>query len=298
MIRKILVPVDGSGFAECALPMALSLAEKTGGEVRLAMVNEPSHLPPGVWAEAFLANHSKYMDAVTDEVMERAGPHTTVSSVLLEGEVAHALGGEVEASGADLVVMSTHGHGGLARVWLGSVADALLRDCPIPVLLVRPGEDEKGDPTGAEGASRIVVPLDGSAFAEAAIGPALEMGRLFAADVMLLRAVSYPVMVSSYLPDTIEENEAFIRHAEGEAEAYLEDVSSRFEDRHIAFGKAVLVSPQPASAILKHVADTKADFVVMASHNRHGVARVVLGSVADKVVRGSHTPVLIVHQPD
>ncbi len=297
MTTKILVPVDGSAFAESAIPLALSLAEKAGADIRLAMVSEPANLPPGVWAEAFLATHSQYLDSITDSLASRSGPETSVSATLLEGEVSRAICEEAESSGADLVVMSTHGHGGLTRVWLGSVAEGVVRSSSSPVVLVRPREVEAEDeaPEAPDTLSHIVVPLDGSDFAEAAIEPALELARLFAASVTLLRTVSYPVLISSYLPDTAEENQAFIRQAEQEARDYLDLVRSRYDGAGVPLALEVLVSPRPAAGVLDHVEESGADFVAMASHARHGLARVVIGSIADKVIRGSHTPVMIVH---
>lgn len=298
MITKILVPVDGSAFAESAIPLALSLAAKAGADVRLAMVNEPANLPPGVWAEAFLANHSRYLDSATETVVEKAGPDTTVSSVLLEGEVSKALCDEAANSNADLVVMSTHGHGGLTRIWLGSVADSILRDSPAPVVLVRPAESDDGEPIAPDSLTSILVPLDGSAFAEAAIGPALELSHLFDAPITLMRTVSYPVMISSYLPDTAEQNQAFIRQAEDEARDYLDLVRSRYPDESPPMQLEVLVSPRPATGVLEYVADSAVDFVTMASHARHGIARAAIGSIGDKVIRGSRTPVMIIHPTD
>jgi nucleotide-binding universal stress UspA family protein len=298
MFSKIVVPVDGSAFAEAAMPMALALSEKTGAEVRLAMVNEPVNLPPGLWAEAFVENHARYLESLIGSVSERVGADTTVSSVLLEGQVAESLCGETTACGADLIVMSTHGHGGLARVWLGSVADAVLRESPVPVLLVRPGEDDTGDPLGPDSLSHIVVPLDGNPLAEAALEPALGLARLFEASVTLLKTVTYPVMISSYLPDTVEDNEAFIRQAEEGAMAYLNAVKSRIVDGTTNIDVAVMVSQRPAAGVLHQVDEVAADFVAMASRNRHGLARAALGSIADKVIRGSKTPVLIVHPTD
>lgn len=300
MIEKVLVPVDGSAFAESALPMALAVAAKAGADIRLAMVSEPANLPPGAWAEAFLENHAKYLDSVTQSVEERAAEGVGVSSTLLEGEVPKAVVGEASAWGADLLVMSTHGHGGLARVWLGSVADAVLRESPAPVLLVRPTEapeeapeGEERPPSAPDSFHRVVVTLDGTPFAEQVIGPALELGRLFDASFTLLRAVPYPVMVSSYLPDTVAQNDAFIRQSEELAQAYLEDVRARLGDASIEI--AVIVSPTPAAGVLEHVQESGADLVAMASHGRRGLARAALGSIADKVVRGAYRPVLIVH---
>jgi len=298
MIRRILVPVDGSTFAEAALPLALALSEKAGAAVRLAMVNQPPNLPPGVWAEAFLANHAQYIESIAESVSNRAAPEVAVSSVLLEGEVAAALCAEASSAGVDLVVMSTHGHGGLTRMWLGSVADRVLGEAPVPVLLVRPSEDDSVDPAESTTISRILVPLDGTPFAEAALDPAFEIGRLFGASFVLLRTVTYPVVATSYLPDTVQVNEAFVRHAKEDARVYLEAVRARFDDGSGRVDIDVLVGHSSATTILDQVADSGADLVVMASHGRHGFARAALGSVTDKVLRGSHTPVLIVHPSD
>jgi|GEM_PF-5805160 len=103
MIKRILVPLDGSAFAECALPLALALCERSGADLRLAMVNEPLNLPPGTWAEAFLSNHLRYIDSITSSMENRVAPPSRTSSVLLEGEVARALCEEATASDPVLV---------------------------------------------------------------------------------------------------------------------------------------------------------------------------------------------------
>lgn len=299
MFRDILVPVDGSVFAEAAIPMALALARATRARVRLAMVNEPVDLPPGVWADAFLENHARYLETLEEDVRARAGPDAEVSTTLLEGRVAEALSGEVGSLPADLVVMSTHGHGGLTRLWLGSVADAMLRQCPAPVLLIRPEEEEEeedGVAVGPAEISHIVVPLDGSAFAEQELGLALDLAERFGASLTLLRTVSHPVLSSSYLPDTTEENRAFLKQAEEEARDYLDLVRSRCGERAASAALEVRVGARPAAGVLDFVAERGADLVIMASRARGGISRAVLGSTTDKVLRGSRTPILVIHR--
>jgi nucleotide-binding universal stress UspA family protein len=294
MIRKVLVPVDGSAFSEAALPMAIAVAGKAGAEVRLVMVSEPANLAPGAWAEAFLANHADYLESTAEGVRTEAKAGTVVTSMLLEGPVSKAICDEAEGAGADLVVMSTHGHGGLTRMWLGSTTDAVLRQSPVPVLLVRPEEDGDGPPSVGGSVGHVAVALDGSDFAEAALDPGLEMARLFEAKVTLLRTVMHPVLTSAYLPDTVEMTEAYLERAEEEARAYLGEVlAARAIGSDVEVD--VIVSQRPATGILQFVTESGADLVVMASHGRHGVVRAVVGSVTDKVIRAGHTPVLIVH---
>ena len=294
MIRKVLVPVDGSAFSEAALPMAIAVAGKAGAEVRLVMVSEPANLAPGVWAEAFLTNHAEYLEATAEGVRTAAKAGTVVTSTLIEGPVSKAICDEAEGAGADLVVMSTHGHGGLTRMWLGSTTDAVLRQSPVPVLLVRPEEDGDGPPSVGGSVGHVAIALDGSDFAEAALDPGLEMARLFEAKVTLLRTVMHPVLTSAYLPDTVEMTEAYLERAEEEARAYLGEVlAARAIGSDVEV--EVIVSQRPATGILQFVTESGADLVVMASHGRHGVVRAVVGSVTDKVIRAGHTPVLIVH---
>jgi nucleotide-binding universal stress UspA family protein len=109
--------------------------------------------------------------------------------------------------------------------------------------------------------------------------------------------VAYPTMVSPYLPDTVQHNALLMKQLEDDASAYLEAMRKRVDDGSRQVDTRVLVNKGPAAGILEYVAASGADFVAMASHNRHGIARFTLGSVADKVIRGSHTPVLIVHPP-
>jgi len=295
MIRTILVPVDGSAFAECALSLALALSEKTGAEIRLAMVNEPLDLTPGPWAEAFLSTHVEYLDSITRSIANRLAPGTHLSSALLEGEVAHALCIEAIDSGADLIVMSTHGRGGLTRMWLGSVADAVVRRSSTPVLLVRPSEGEEPF-LEIEGPKirRILIPLQVSTLSEAAIEPALELGALFGASFTLLRVIEFPIMVGAYLPETLQSNQAILEEAETEARAYLEGVRSRLDDGSRQIDTDVVVNQQPARGILNYATANNVDLVSIATHGRGGIERTLLGSTADKVIRGANTPILIV----
>ena len=96
--------------------------------------------------------------------------------------------------GVDLIVMSTHGRGGLGRLYYGSVADEVLRGSPVPVLLVH--ASSRIVPPAASG-SRVVVPLDGSAFGEVAIEQAVDLARTVAADLVLLRVVE-PLSGAAY----------------------------------------------------------------------------------------------------
>lgn len=291
-MKKILVPVDGSPFAEFAIDMAVGIAKETGAEVRLTMVAERQHLSQAVAWEVYMKGHTTYLDGLVAR-LRASGEAPDVSSSLLEGDVVPCLLEEMSDWGADMVVMTTHGHGGLARAWLGSVADALIHESTVPLLLGRPPETDIS-PKAFWIPRRIAVTLDGSVFAEAALGPALDLVTATGADLALVHVVSYPVQVTSYLPDTVTDNTDFIAAAETDARGYLAQIRERLEAVVGPVDTRVMVSPTPAMGVLEAVDELEVDLIVCATHARRGVSRWLLGSVADKLVRSGRAPVLAV----
>ncbi|MCH8812561.1 MAG: universal stress protein [Gemmatimonadetes bacterium] len=292
MLKKILVPVDGSAFGESALPVALELSRRADADVRLAMVNQPAGLIGG-WEEAFQSTHITYLESLEGKVAKVAA--RPVSTALLDGDVPDALCQEAQRSDSDLIVMSTHGRGGLTRMWLGSVADAVVRRSSTPVLLVRPPEGEAPFLEVEEPKiRRVLIPLEGSTLSEGAIEPALELGALFGASFTLLRVIAFPFMGGSFLPETLQTNRSILEEAETEARAYLEGVRSNLDDGSRRIDIDVVVNQQPARGILDYAAANNVDLVSIATHGRGGVERTLLGSTADKVIRGADTPTLIV----
>ncbi len=295
MYRKILVPLDGSGFAESALPQALTLSRRAGAALHVTTVWEPrssfgSELHEGLaseWAAAYLA-----------EVAARVEPHAggAVTTGVRTGGVVDQLRGEAGQVEADLVVMATHGRGAVSRAWLGSVADAFVRRGERPVLLVRPHEEEAGDPVDSEAeVHRVLVPLDGSEPAEAALRHAESVGALFGAEYVLVRAVAPPLSKSRpYLADSLPADDAeVVRARTEEAEQYVAEVARDMNERGRDVETRVTVSAQPARAILAEADQVGCDLIVMATHGRSGLPRALLGSTTDKVVRGASIPVLV-----
>src|SRR5690606_22526567 len=169
MIKTVLVPLDGSRFSEQAVPLGLAVARAANAELRFAHVHFPlafEGLPYAEqdqrWDIQAREQELEYLDEVAERV--RGAGHDRVAVELLDGDVVPALLGHARAVGADLVVLSSHGRGGVERAWLGSVADGLVRRSHLPVLLVRP-ETEEGEPPDLErlpALRHILVPLDGS----------------------------------------------------------------------------------------------------------------------------------------
>jgi nucleotide-binding universal stress UspA family protein len=299
MYRMIMVPLDGSRFAESALPVALSVSRRTGAPLHLVTVQEP--IPPFAydeWENAAEDWSRQYLSGAVERVRPLAGGDVTAT--MLTGHVVEVLEEEAVARSADLVVMATHGRGAFSRAWLGSVADAFIHHTRRPVLLVRPEEGEGELDLGAEpGVGRMLIPLDGTELAESVLEHAVEFGALFKAALHLVRIVPYPIQFSSpYLPHTMQMNQQFVTEAREAAAAYLDVHAEALRARGLVAETSVVVVAQPGHGILGEVEDGRCDMIAMATHGRGGLSRAILGSTTDKVVRGTHVPVLLYRPSD
>jgi nucleotide-binding universal stress UspA family protein len=296
--RSILVPVDGSRLAEQAIPTALAIAKRSQGKVKLVLVHQLHPLlfmePGQVYTRTLLAIQKadrEYLTGLVERWRAEAGP--VFSSALLKGPVAPTLADYARDVGADLVVMTTHGRGGLRRVWLGSVADELVRRLDVPLILVRPSE--KGAAAEPLGWGEIVVPLDGSPLAEAVLGPVTALARVWDAEISLVQVVS-PVLLTSDppLPFPTGYADQVTRIRREAAQDYIQDVAGRLRESGVKATGITLVGGGVADTLLGLLRPERVGLLAIATHGRGGVRRLVLGSVADKLVRAAELPVLIV----
>ena len=271
MFNHILVPLDGSSFGEAALRPAFALADRAGADLTLLNVQDlwrASTLPTYEAREGYLAKLRR----------DPRGSAAKVRVVLRSGHPVAQIVEECEAAGTDLIVMSTHGRGGVSRLWLGSVADQCIREAKVPILLVRPQPAERRTGEDPFVPERIVVPLDGRMDAERALDEAVVVARWLRRPVVLLHAV--------------EPGREGLFRANGESpRAYLDEVAERLWALGIEATTDVTHGRGAAEAIL---GAGSGNMVVMSTHGRTGMSRALLGSVADKVVRGSRDPVLLV----
>jgi nucleotide-binding universal stress UspA family protein len=291
--KQILVPLDGSAFAEAALPLALALSAKTNSAIQLATVIEPIPAFAYVgWEPAAREWSEEYLAAVKDRISDAAGG--PVTTALHSGHVVETLVDVVDAIDADVVVMATHGRGALSRAWLGSVADGFMRRSEVPLLVVRPEEAETPEPAPRGDFETILVPLDGTDLSESALALAVEFGDLFSCAYHLTRVVSYPIDIASpYLPHTVQMNQTMLADAKANAADYLEREADHMRKRGLRVTTSVVVDIQPGRGILSEADAVGCDLIAMATHGRKGVGRLVLGSAADKVLRGTHMPLLL-----
>jgi nucleotide-binding universal stress UspA family protein len=298
--RSILVPLDGSPLAEQGIPLALEIARLARSKVRLVMVHPI--LPPPFYEEsaqlyvsvdlAMRKAAREYLRGLAARLREQST--LQISSILLDGPTEAALARYVHDSGAELVVMTTHGRGGVRGAWLGSVADRLVRRLNVPVLVTRVRE-AAGTPAALPRIREILVPLDGSALAEAALAPAAAIAELFEAELVLAQIVP-PLTAGSLL--TVNFAAGYDRDAVAlqrrQAQDYLEECGEALRKRGIRVRTTVAVGPNVGEALIGLAHPQRIDLVAIATHGRSRVQRLMLGSVADKLIRGAEPPVLAV----
>ena len=301
MYRSLLVPLDGSQFGEQALPLARAIACQTSATLHLVHVHVIS-VPISVDAipvfdEALDAQDRAREQEYLDDLARRlsAGGALRVTTAVLDDPIATALQTYAASHDVDLVVVTTHGRGAFSRFWLGSVADTLVRCAPMPILLLRPRQTPP-DLDQMPEMKHILVPLDGSALAERILPPATALGAVTNAAFTLLQVV--PPEAAGYETDwpTARTEAGMLRTIQAGAQTYLDRVAECLGAQSLGVHTAVL-SGQTAPAILEYAHSHAVDLIALATHGRSGAARILLGSIADKIVRGATTPVLLYRPP-
>jgi nucleotide-binding universal stress UspA family protein len=244
------------------------------------------------WSDAVLQEEKDYLEAIAAQIKETSGITPVVET--REGRVADVIRRHAGNVGADLIVMTTHGRTGLSRLWLGSVADAVVRQDSMPVLMVRP-EERSIEMDEHPLYSHVLIPLDGSTAAELALEDAVSLGGLAHARYTLARVVA-PVLVPvhSYAMSgaAVRPDEDATSAEMQAAREYLEQQAARLGETGLRVQTTVRLGGHPAETVLSVARDVQADLIAMCTH-RHGAARFIMGSVADKVLRGGDLPLLL-----
>lgn len=287
MFHTILVPLDGSDFAEQALPWALCIARHAGATLDLVRghVVYALQTPAAAWGsfdptmEAESKQEEKlYLDA-TARWLSSVSPVPTATS-LVSGFEAEGILEHISANRPDLIVMNTHGRGGIGRILLGSTADELIRHSEVPVLLTHPSEASASVRLIPEPVVKsVLVLLDGSSLAEQVLPPAADLARLMEAEMTLLRVV--------------ETSSAFAERDTAGAEAYLRQMAERLLEQGLLVRTRVVVARHVGEAIVEESRALKSDLIALATHGRGGLRRMLFGSIADQVIRGTACPALI-----
>jgi nucleotide-binding universal stress UspA family protein len=296
MFGRILLPLDGSKTAENAMPYALALAGGLKLPVDLLAVVDIAEL-----AAHLSAAHARYMDTIVEAEVKSINEYlggvaksfkeTAVTSAVKKGRADEVIITEAAADKSTLIVMATHGRSGINRWLMGSVAEKILRSTANPLLLVRAGK--AAIPAGDVGLKSVIVPLDGSQLAEAALPAVIELGKALNLEIMLLRTYELPAS-AHYSGDYVPDFEALRARIRREAQGYLEGKIAALNAQGLRHVFSAATEGPAADEIVKYTLEHPESLVAMCTHGRSGVRRWVLGSVTEKVVRHSGSPVLVI----
>jgi nucleotide-binding universal stress UspA family protein len=268
-VTVVMVPLDGSPSAEAALPWAVHLAKRTGGQVRLVGV----HAPPAVLLDGETLGAVVPDEPVRQKEIEYfAGVQArlkadgvAVAADLLDGGVVTSLAAYAANLRPAWIVMLSHARGALARFFLGETATEFVRESPCPVLMV-----QEGDPADVR---HVLVPLDGSPLAERMVGPATAFATAVGADVTVLLA------------------HADARHAD--ADGYVEKQAATVRASGLTVETRVVAQGHAADVIVAAADARPGTVIALATHGRGGLSKLVRGSVTDQVVHRTRGPVLV-----
>lgn len=274
----ILVPLDGSPEALGALPYAEALSGA------------------GATIELLTVIHDASEQATAENQLQAAatGPgsaNVTVRTRTLTGDPAAEIVQAAANGGASMIVMASHGRGALGRLLHGAVADNVARQATVPVMVIR----KELEGPGPVGVMRLVLPVDGSALAEESLPFATTLAQRLGAPILLVRSVN----VAELMPPAVGMGEAIPfevydeteRQMRQDAEQYLQDVAAKLRAGGLNVTAQILFGP-PASAISE--VTHAGDLVILVSHERSGIARWLMGSVAEQLVRIDEVPVVLV----
>jgi len=276
MYTKVVVPLDGSPLAEVALPYAEEIAAKMGSDMVLLTVL-PSE--SGEEYKNHLTYSKKIMDATrlqVEKYRSNSNGHSfKISTATRTGNPAEGILDFAEKGYPSLIVMATHGRSGLSRWSVGSVADKVVRATSRqPLLLIR-AKGSHADVRAKRILKKALVPLDGSVMSEAVLPFICEIARSIQMEITLLQII----------PRT---NRSFHN-----AETYLKDWCHRLAEDGITAGYQVKIGAA-ADQIIDYAGDTASDLVAMSTHGQTAINLWSLGSVAQKVLLGGDSPLLLI----
>jgi nucleotide-binding universal stress UspA family protein len=264
-IKKILVTADGSAESESVFAAIMPLVRADDPQVSVLYViedPEKSFMPPARLAKACGALRGAGVNAFLE---------------IREGPPAEEILQAAREKKSDLIAMSTHGRGGVARLIAGSVAEEVLRRSKVPVLMTRPE-------TPVQAWKRIAVALDGSERSEAILPEAAALAKKLGAVLEVIHVI-HPVVAGAAgeIPVVLPPKDPM---------PYLKGVLKRLEAEGLPPQVAILEGGT-SQAIVRHLEASGAGLLCMTTHGRTGMTRILLGSVAEEVLRKAPCPVLL-----
>jgi nucleotide-binding universal stress UspA family protein len=301
MYKNIMVPTDGSGFDRESILVALRVAERCHAKIRLVRVlGTGTYYGMAASPEGVIVTEETIRaetEAAFTELYALAAEcrnncSAPISADLEQGPIADMLAAYARRNDVDLIVISSHGRRGVARLALGSVTDLLIRQTTIPILVVKPKASYL-TPEATKEFHSIVVPLDGSGLAEQVLSRVVPLAKVEEAEITLLH-----VLAPEETPQAGETASApwWEKKVAG-ARAYLSRRAKEIRAEGVPTKIDVVIGGIIPEAITDFARREGADLIAIATHGRGGLARVVRGSVADGVTKRAMSSILVFH-PD
>ena len=306
MYRLISVPLDGTAESRHALPMAIHIAKRTGSTIELIHVAFPPIAGTELYGAVMLQERdieamrraAEEQLRATEADVERCGVRATPVTIT-GGLLPKTLADHLHHSKPDLVVMTTHDRNRLEHLLLGSVAESIVRHAGTPVLLLRTGEGEP-DLARPPAVKHVLIPFDGSAFAESVVPHATKLAKALDADVTLL-SVLEPVLALAVTAAGLEGGGLVNVPDAGDGPSLdtelLERAAQPLRTQGLVVQTTALVDGQPARAIVDYATHHGIDLIAMTTHGRGALKRLVAGSVSEKVVR-SWPGAMLMYRPE
>lgn len=284
MFKKILVPQDGSELSRGITPWVCQVAKVCGSQADVLFVS-PNERTSGLSATL----RQRLVEGVAE--FHRAGIEAQLK--VSDGPAAEVIVSRSEKDGYDLIAMSTHGRSGIGRWVYGSTTDKVVQTTNVPLLLAR--STELPETKVQESIDTLVVGLDGSARAESALDSVTYLAKKMAAKVIVVRAIA-PLMTAAVGEQAGVSQGDFLLRLREDAEEYVAGVVARLASDEIQ-SKSMVAVGDAATAIIDRAEEAGISLVAITSHGRTGLKRWILGSVADRVLRASSQPVLLLRAP-
>jgi len=286
-LKRIIATTDFTEASHRAVEVCARLAAKSAAKVTLLHAYDPIPLGPAVsypatiWTGDDFAKQMKAeAEELLDEVRKERLPDIDVDTEAIAAQnTSHGICDYADKQNADLIVVGTHGRTGVAHLMMGSVAERVIRHAPCSVLAVRPTIETAAFPR------HLLVATDFSDYSEAALADAAMLGAAFGSRVTVLH-------VFRDASDGVPSNKSGYRHL-SDIEGQLREALDGIRKAHFD-GQAdvdLIVSTTPALAIAQYAQRHDVDLIVMGTHGRTGLGRMLIGSVAEKTTRIAPCPV-------
>jgi nucleotide-binding universal stress UspA family protein len=286
--HRILVATDFSDVSTWALRHAVTWAQHSGAQLTVLHVQEP----PAVWADPYLGSYNitglveatwqAATQRLEEYVRQHVPPSVPVTRELMSGSPSKVIEEYAAAAQADLVVLGTHGRGGISRLILGSVAERALRIARQPTLIVRqPPKAEAADPEGPR-LKHILCPVNYTEVARAAFEHAASAARTFEARLTVVFAIEPDGGAPRVTPESVQRAEEMLQ-------AWLPAATEVAFQIH-----PVVRHGNAAEQIIALAREASVDLVVIGAQHRRFADTTVLGVTTVRVTRHAPCPVLVV----